>query len=499
MGSLSESRLAALRSKYGEPRVELWGPSLGTGRKFLGGAFTIDGTALLGVPSHADAVLRLDLQTGAVSKLPGPRITGKFKWLRGVRAADGSVYCIPACGDGVLRISADQKQVHTLGRGDPMFEGTWLWHGGQLGSDGNIYAIPANAERVLKIDPVTQTVTTIGPALQVGVKNKWYGGIMGEDGSIWGMPYNASALLKIVPATGEVREVGSFPLGKPLDARTRDPVSAASLVSPLHCLTCSARLVPCSRVLGGWKWHGGTRSGPYIVGIPSHAESVLLIDPRTEEYRLLGSGYVGKYKWGGAQTDAEGMVWAIPSDVDYALRIDPFRGEVERVGPHPLVEAWRNRWQGGVHCKADGRIYCIPCDAERVLVIDPKTRTLSLLGALPTSQHKFQGAATAADGTIWALPEAADQVLRITPNVSPPKGVSALSGAAGMQVAEVPTVTNVCHGQSDTMPARLKGAPPPPMHGAAPPLPHSYPSGAAAIDVGAPEPRLSEKARRRGK
>ena len=74
---------------------------------------------------------------------------------------------------------------------------------------------------------------------------------------------------------------------------------------------------------------------------------------------------------------------------------------------------------------------------------------------------------------------------------------SALSGAAGMQVAEVPTVTNVCHGQSDTMPARLNGAPPPTVHGAAgPELPHTYPAGTAAIDVGAPE---TEKARRRGK
>lgn len=466
---LPDSRLEALRAKYGEPRVELWGPSLGPGRKFLGGAFTIDGSALLGVPSHADAVLRLDLHTGAVSKLPGQRITGKFKWLRGVRAADGSVYCIPACGDGVLRISADQSQVHVLGRGDPMFAGTWMWHGGQLGSDGNIYAIPANAERVLKIEPATQTVTTIGPALQVGVKNKWYGGIMGEDGSIWGMPYNASTLLKIVPATGEVREVGSFPLG-------------------------------------GWKWHGGTRSGPFIVGIPSHAESVLIIDPRTEEYRLLGEGFVGRYKWGGAQTDADGMVWAIPSDVDYCLRIDPFRHEVERIGPIPPIGAERNRWQGGVHCKADGRIYCIPCDAERVLVIDPKRRALSLLGELPTSMHKFQGAATAADGTIWALPEAADRVLRITPSVRPPKGVSALSGAAGMQVAEVPTVTNVCHGQSDTMPARLPGA----AGGAyahAQLLPHEMSAGgAASIDVmgttaAAGEddgPRLPEKRRRRG-
>ena len=243
---------------------------------------------------------------------------------------------------------------------------------------------------------------------------------MGPDGSIWGMPYNASTLLKIQPSTGEVREIGSFPLG-------------------------------------GWKWHGGTKSGDYIIGIPSHAESVLLIEPSTEKYWLLGSGYVGKYKWGGAQTDADGMVWAIPSDVDYALRIDPFKRTVERVGPHPdLPDVWRNKWQGGVYSKTTGMIYCIPCDAPKVLVIDSKTCELSLLGSGTGEMQalkKFQGAATDANGIIWALPEAADRILKITPHIAPPKGVNVQSAAAGM---EVPVVTNVCHGQTDTMPARLK-------------------------------------------
>merc|ERR1711965_473378 len=75
---LPPARLAALRAAYGEARVELWGPQLGKGRKYLGGAFTVDGTALLGVPAAAESVLRLDLETGSVTMLPGPRLPGKF-------------------------------------------------------------------------------------------------------------------------------------------------------------------------------------------------------------------------------------------------------------------------------------------------------------------------------------------------------------------------------------------------------------------------------------
>ena len=355
--------------------VELWGPRLGTGRKWLGGAFTQSGDALYGMPSHARYVLRLDLANGEVRALPGPTLMGKFKWLRGVRAADGSVYGIPACGVGVLRISAEPECAVSVIGEDVLPRGEWLWHGAQLGRDGSIYAIPANAERVLKIEPSTQTVSLIGPVLQPGVKNKWYGGISAQDGSIWGMPYNASAALKIVPETGEVREVGCFPVG-------------------------------------GWKWHGGTRSGSAIVSIPSHATAVLLIDPATEELRQVGGPYGGhfpaghgRYQWGGAVTDGAGIVWAIPSDTDFALRIDPFSGAVSKVGEGQLTMQ-RIKWQGGVYCAADDSVYCIPCDADAVLVIHAATGELSFVGKLPKQAKKFQGAATARDGTIWSLPEA---------------------------------------------------------------------------------------------
>jgi len=391
--------------------VQLWGPQLGSGRKWLGGAFTQSGDALYGMPSHARYVLRLDLASGEIRALPGPPLMGKFKWLRGVRAADGSVYGIPACGVGVLRIGPEPEcEVSIIGEDVlPASEWTeWMWHGAQLGADGNIYAIPANAERVLKVEPATRRCSLIGPPLQPGVKNKWYGGIMAQDGSIWGMPYNASAALKIVPSTGEVREVGRF-------------------------------------AAGGWKWHGGTRSGPHIVGIPSHATSVLLITPATEELQLLGGPYGGhfpaghgRYQWGGAVTDSNGIVWAVPSDTDYVLRIDPAKGEVSKVGEGQLGMG-PNKWQGGVYCAADDSVYCIPCDATQVLVIRASTGAVSFLGQLPPQAKKFQGAATARDGTIWSLPESCQHVLRIRPP------------AIG-RGQEAQQQVNVCHGQADTMP-----------------------------------------------
>ena len=47
--------------------VEIHGPKLPGKRKYLGGAPTLEGDALLGVPAHATAVLKLELATGAVT------------------------------------------------------------------------------------------------------------------------------------------------------------------------------------------------------------------------------------------------------------------------------------------------------------------------------------------------------------------------------------------------------------------------------------------------
>ena len=276
------------------PLVRLWGPRIRGARKHLGGSPDATCSQLFGVPAHSRAVLRLDLITGSVSNILSPGDgrsilsqipKGPFKWLRGVLGPDGCVYCIPACADFVLRVYPDCS-LSTLGRGE-LPTGEWKWHGGCLGSDGNIYAPPANAPRVLKIEPASHRASMVGPELHPDLKNKWYGAIKAADGAIWCMPYNAPTALKIVPESGEVHELGSFPRG-------------------------------------GWKWHGGARCGRYIVGIPSHADSVLLIETATETLTLVSTGIMSVprvpgyrgYQWGGGVADGhhEGApIWVVPS------------------------------------------------------------------------------------------------------------------------------------------------------------------------------------------
>jgi hypothetical protein len=287
------------------------------------------------VPANADYVLRIDTTTGDVSRMPVPLLSERcrFKYLRGERAADGRVFCIPACASFVLVLDPATGVTARL----PLPEtcGEWQWHGAQLAADGCMYAVPANAGRVLKIDPSSDAITLVGPELEPGVRNKWYGGLRALSGDIWCMPYNASRLLRISPGA--------------------DP---------------HVQLVGPDWGAGGWKWHGGVRTGRHIIGIPSHAQRVLRIDTETGVTDLIGEPLVGEYKWGGACVDAAGVVWGVPSDTNMVIRIDPVRGETRLIGPvcelgdvldsrsgEKRISTWVNKWQGAV-LGDDGRIYC---------------------------------------------------------------------------------------------------------------------------------------------
>jgi hypothetical protein len=58
------------------------------------------------------SVLQIIPGTGEVSTL-GDGLHGKYKWLRAVRAGDGTIYGIPAFADSVLRIDPATGEVRT--------------------------------------------------------------------------------------------------------------------------------------------------------------------------------------------------------------------------------------------------------------------------------------------------------------------------------------------------------------------------------------------------
>jgi hypothetical protein len=99
--------------------------------------------------------LKIDVTTNTCTTF-GHTGTLKNKWQGGILARDGCIYCIPASGLFVCRISTDpsitedEKPIQLLG---PLSSHKDKWQGGHVGKDGCLYFIPENGYRVLKVTP----------------------------------------------------------------------------------------------------------------------------------------------------------------------------------------------------------------------------------------------------------------------------------------------------------------------------------------------------------
>uniref|UniRef100_A0A7S4Q9U4 DUF6923 domain-containing protein n=1 Tax=Alexandrium monilatum TaxID=311494 RepID=A0A7S4Q9U4_9DINO len=352
--------------------------------KWLGGELGDDG-AIYGIPGSAKTVLKIVPETGQVTTigdLRGPHVRSslpgnRFKWLRGIRAGDGAIYGIPSNAEAVLKIVPSTQEVTTIGG---PFKGQWKWHGGVLAGDGRIYGIPCNAEAVLRITPSTGAVELIGGPL-VG-HQKWYGGLLGDDGAVYGVPYNADTVLKIVPSTGEVTTIGSVPAG---GWKWHGGVAAGGVIIgiPSHAESV-LKIVPRTgevRTIGGpikagrcrprgkYKYGGAVVGGDgNVYALPSDADYVLKVVPSTDEVVAIGGCYDQTHnKWQNGFLASDGAIYAIPCDADAVLRIVPATGEVATVGG-PFEG--KDKWEGGV-LAGDGAIYCMPQQAPTVLRVAP--------------------------------------------------------------------------------------------------------------------------------
>ena len=215
--------------------------------------------------------------------IPAP--SGGYKWVGGVLAANGKIYCPPRSHDSVLIIDpADDTADITTIAGLP---GSDRWSAGVLAPNGKVYGIPYNSTSVLIIDPQTDTADT-GTITGLFGSDKWQGGVLAPNGKIYGIPRSSSRLLIIDPATD----------------------TASTVATGLS---------------GSDKWFGGVLApNGKIYGIPYGAGSVLIIDPATNTVDTSTiSGLAGSSKWYGGVLAPDGRIYCIPYSATSVLIIDP--------------------------------------------------------------------------------------------------------------------------------------------------------------------------------
>lgn len=383
---------------------------------YLGGEVGSDGNIYC-IPGHASKVLMIDCKTDEILQI-GPVLTSNgrlYKWLRGIVVGD-IIYGLPCHADEILRIDVSSQTISKLPIPYEIFfedetqvkeqrEMIWKYHGGAICPlDNCIYAIPQRAHRVLKIDPKTETISFVGPDFP-GVC-KWYGGILGRDNAIYGVPHNATGVLRITPTTVTVH--GDFGSGS-----HKWHGGAAAGNGVIACVPANSENVLCIVP-------GGTSD-------PDEPNLKLIGDKS-----IVQSGRHrndGKYKYLGASCGPNGKVYFFPCASEFVLEVDTEKLIAKNVGPNlrdsGLETVNQNKWQNGLLCKQDGCVYGISLSGHTLLRIDCNTNdgaeedadvtTWKLPSPRRDCRDKFEGGVITPGGIMYTVPNNHKGVLRIEP------------------------------------------------------------------------------------
>jgi len=131
---------------------------------------------------------------------------GGAKWLCGIRANTGSIYCAPYCSNRILKINTNDGTVETLDDVELPETGRYLWASGALAPDNRIYYMPAGAHRILKLNPDSDTLSSVGDDLG-GDECKYDGTVVGNDDCVYGIPYEATCFVKYNPADPDTTSI----------------------------------------------------------------------------------------------------------------------------------------------------------------------------------------------------------------------------------------------------------------------------------------------------
>ncbi len=322
--------------------------------------------------------------TAEQSWISFPSVNSSYKWIGGVLAKNGKIYCIPHYAPVILVIDTATDTATTI----PTESGNLKWFGGCLAPNGKIYCIPHSSGKVLVIDPETNETHTFSA---MGGDRKWAGGILGPDGKIYCIPCQEYRIGVIDPETESVETFGNVELG----------------------------------ISYSWKWIGGAL-GPdnCIYAFPSNYRNsyVLKIDPVARTTQLIEHGLSAETGelFQGCVFDSGERIFGVSCWFNDLASYSTATGEVST---HGSLGDEISKWYGG--CLApNGKLYFAPHDNGNILEVDPETASTVMLPVVDTSHgsnSKFRGGVVAPNGNIYFIPYEADAVLKLsfTGNITP--------------------------------------------------------------------------------
>jgi hypothetical protein len=279
-----------------------------------------------GIPCNARRVVKFNPIDKSFTAI-GPDLgEDRNKWMCGVLANTGSIYCAPYYADHILKINTNDGTVETLDDVELPETGHFLWESGALAHDNTIYYMPYHARRIMKLNPDNDTLSSVGDDLGEG----WYkygGTVVGKDYCLYGIPYDATHIIKFDPTNS--------------DTTTSNVGEEAEFT-----FDCG---------------NGVLVSDGYIYSVSS-AGQVLKVDSTTNNYTWIGDEILsgGEMGWGDPIVGADKCIYWPPLNANRVLKFDPETQQLPSLVGDDFGRQG-DKWNGGA-LATDGAIYCVPAN-----------------------------------------------------------------------------------------------------------------------------------------
>jgi hypothetical protein len=287
-----------------------------------------------GIPCNARRVVKFNPLDKSMTEIGPDFGEGGAKWMCGVRANTGRIYCAPYVANHILKIDTNDGTVETLDNVELPETGDYLWETGALAPDNNIYYMPSNARRIMRLNPDNDSLSSVGDDLGWGYA-KYMGTVVGNDDCLYGIPYTAKRIVKFDPSNPDT----TYTVGEEAE----------------NCFWCG---------------NGALAGDDYIYAVNSTGQ-VLKVDITRNNYTWIGDRiYSGnRPRWGDPIVGVDKCIYWPPWYANRVLKFDPETQQLPSLVGGDLGTG-NDKWRGGA-LATDGVIYCIPFESSRVLAIDP--------------------------------------------------------------------------------------------------------------------------------
>ena len=307
-----------------------------------------------------------------------------YKYLGGVLAPNGRIYCMPGTENNVGIINPYNNTIDTTSISgiNPAPVANLKYLGGVLAPNGKIYCIPLFATNVGIIDPVTNTIdtTTISMSTYPDLSGtfKFWGGVLGTNGKIYCVPRRVNYVGIIDPVTNTFDSTSiTFTLAQ--SGGGGDSYATGSLGSNGNIYFC-----------------------------PYGATKVMRLRTTDNSLNFIDVSNTSSVNWDGSVCGPDGNVYLLPRSDSRIMRVDVSN---ETVSLAFNTGVGGSGFSSGGVLGLDGIIYCMPNSnanvnsANKLLFYDVLNNTAGTITAnLPSGGEKFYGGVLAPNGKIYMIP-----------------------------------------------------------------------------------------------